>query len=82
MSNNYKVSGKKMTSRFGLSHSEERKAIKSGFMPSEQEAKCYGRPLEFSAKYWSKLRRMSSRQMRTHEKGLPMFDMDGSYYHG
>lgn len=82
MSNNYKVSGKKMTSRFGMSRNESRAAVKSGCMPSEQEVMANGKPLEFSAKCWSKLRRMSSRQLRTLEKGLPVFDMDGSYYHG
>lgn len=73
--NNYKVPGRKMTSRFGMSKREEREAVKSGYMPSEPEVKAYGRPLEFSAKYWSKLRRMSNHQIRTHEKSLPLVAM-------
>lgn len=80
--NNYKVSGRKMTPRFGMSKREEREAVKSDFMPGEPEVKAYGRPSEFSAKYWSKLRRMSNRQIRTHEKSLPLVAMDGGYYHG
>ena len=81
-SNNYRVSGSKMTSRFGLSHAGERHAVKAGVIPSATEVKAYGREADVSAKWWSKLQRMSLRQLRVLNKGLPMYDMDGSYYHG
>lgn len=82
MKNNYKVSGKKMTSRFGMSRNAMVAAVKAGYAPSAQEARAYGKPPEYSAKYWRKIQRMSNRQIRTHEKSLPLFDMDGGYYHG
>lgn len=39
MSNNYKVSGKKMTSRFGCSHKTAREMRKAGHIPGETAAK-------------------------------------------
>lgn len=78
--NGYKKPGQKMTSRFGMSHKDEREAVKAHLLPSSAEAKAYGRDPGFSAKEWSRRQRWSLRQSRTHHKSLPMFDMDGSYF--
>lgn len=80
-SNNYRVSGKKMTSRFGVSQKQTRDAVKQGLVGSALEAKYYGRDPRFSATEWSRRQRMSNRQRLVYERGLPLFDMDGSYYH-
>lgn len=80
MSNGYKVSGAKMTSRFGMSRRESREAIKHGYMPSEAEVKCYGRDPSMPRRVWQKRQRWSQRQLRTHYKGLPERDMDGSVF--
>lgn len=82
MANNFKVSGKKMTSRFWHSHKAINEAVKNRFIPSAAEAKAYGRDPSYSAKQWRKLQRMSLRQSRVHQRGRPVYDMDGGYYHG
>ena len=71
----------KLKSRFGLSHSEQRRAVKAGVIPSAAEVKAYGKDPGFSRKEWQRRQRWSLRQSRVHEKSLPMYDMDGSYYH-
>lgn len=71
----------KMKSRYGMSHKEQREAVKRGFMPSAAEAKAYGRDPSMTRKEWTKRQRWSARQARVHCKALPMYDMDGSYYH-
>lgn len=90
MKNNYKVPGCKMTSRFGMSHNEARRAVKAGFIACAAEAgfiacaaeaACYGRDPSFSRKEWQRRQRWGLRRLRTHKKGLPLFDMDGSHYH-
>lgn len=81
-SNGYKQAGRKMTSRFGLSNKEGREAVKKGFKASAAETRSYGRDPSMSRKEWSKRQRWSNRQSRVYWKGLPLFDMDGSYFHG
>lgn len=82
MANNYKVPGKKMKTRFMTSHREMRELVKKGILPGAAETKAYGRDPSMTRKQWTRLHRMSNRQIRVMEKGLPMYDMDGSYYHG
>lgn len=77
----YKESGKKMGSRFGMSHKNEKEAVKKGVIPGAAEVKAMGRNPSFSATEWSKHNRKSLRQIRSHEKNLPVYDMDGSYFH-
>lgn len=79
--NGYKQPGRKMTSRFGMSHREAREAVKAYHMPSAEETKAYGRDPSMSRKEWQRRQRWSSRQYRVHYKSLPVYDMDGSYYH-
>lgn len=77
----YKVSGQKMKSRFGMSHSAMRDAVKKGFLAGADETRAYGRDPSMTRKEWTRRQRWSLRQLHTHEKSLPVFDMDGSYYH-
>ena len=80
--NGYRCPGRKMKSRFDMSHKDIRQAVKSGMIPCDGEMKAYGRDPHYSSKEWARLQRMSLRQRRVLEKSIPMFDMDGSYYHG
>jgi hypothetical protein len=82
MANNYKVPGKKMTSRFNYSDKDMREMIKKGLLPGAEEIRSCGRDPSYSAKQWRKLQRMSRRQSRVYERSLPIYDMDGGYYHG
>jgi hypothetical protein len=79
--NGHKKPGQKMSSRFGMSRKEEREAVKAHLLPSSAESKAYGRDPGFSAREWGRRQRWSLRQSRVHNKSLPLFDMDGSYYH-
>ena len=73
--NNYKVSGKKMTSRFGLSHSAERQAVKQGIMPGAAEVKAMGRDSIFTAKEWKRRQRLGLRRLRKLEMNDYMHDV-------
>jgi hypothetical protein len=77
----YKESGKKIVSRFGMSHRNGRDCVKRGIIPSSNEYKSMGRDPTFSAKQWRRQNRMSLRQLRVFNKSLPMYDMDGSYFY-
>lgn len=71
----------KLKSRFGTSHAESRQLVKAGIVPSAAEAKAYGRPPEMTRREFQRRQRWSNRQARCHEKTLPTYDMDGSFYH-
>lgn len=71
---------KKLSSRFGMSHKGIREAVKAGVIPSAKQSReefvaCYGRNA------WNRLQ-VSNRIARTRDKATPVYDMDGSYYHG
>ena len=72
----------KMLSRFGHSHKQTRQAVKKGYIMGAAEAKAMGRDPRYSAKQWRKMQRMSLRQARVYMRSLPLYDMDGGYYHG
>ena len=72
----------KMKSRFAMSNKDQREAVKAHVIPSAAEVKAMGRDPSMTRREWQRQQRMSMRQMRVYFKRQPMFDMDGSYYHG
>ncbi len=63
--NNYRMAGKKMTSRFGISHSQERRAAKAGFIPDFKTAKEEARRCsEYSSKKIRQMERWGNRRWK------------------
>ncbi len=78
--NNYKVSGKKMTSRFHISRNHRRNAIKAGILPRAQEIKAEMRTTdEHSSKKIRQMERWGNRRWREFYKYECLSD-DLDYY--